>query len=108
MYYSHHRWRLQTTIAKMYCKKKKKLSNIMTKARIQPFCRANKIDIGYFDGIGVFPRSVTDRNNALFLYNNDFCLMRKLEGVSFNQAIKEKKDNIKTVDNFITEENVSS
>ena len=65
----------------------------MTKARIQPFCRANNINLGYYDGIGVFPRSVTDRNNALLLYNNHFCLLRESEGVSFDKAIKELKDN---------------
>ena len=80
----------------------------MTKARIQPFCRANIINLGYFDGERVFPRSVTDRNNALFLYNNHFCLIWISERVSFNQAIKELKDNFKMVDNFITEENVNS
>ena len=40
-------------------------SNIMTKARIQPFCKANDINLGYYDGGRIFPRSVTDRNNAL-------------------------------------------
>ena len=44
-------------------------------ARIQPFCRANNINIRYFDGTRVFPRTVTDRNNALFLHSNHFCLM---------------------------------
>ena len=40
-------------------------SNIRTKARIQPFCRGNNFNLGYFDGERVFPGSVTDRNNAL-------------------------------------------
>ena len=80
----------------------------MTKARIQPFCRANNINLGYYDGIRIVPRSVTDRNNALFLFNNHFCLTWKSEGVSFNQAIKGLKDNFKIVDNFITEANVRS
>ena len=30
-------------------------SNIMTKARIQPFCRANNNNLGYWDGERVFP-----------------------------------------------------
>ena len=60
----------------------------MTKAGIQPFCRANNIIIGFFDGTRVFPRTVTDRNNALYLYNNHFSLIWKSENVSFNQAIK--------------------
>ena len=73
----------------------------MTRARIQPFCRANNINIGYFDGTRVFPRSVTDRNHDLFLHSNRFCLIWKSEGVSFNQAIKELKDNFKIVGNYI-------
>ena len=44
----------------------------------------------------------------MFLYNNHFCLIWKSEGVSFNQAIKELKDNFKKFDNYITEENVKS
>ena len=44
----------------------------MSKARIQPFCRANKFNLGYFDGTNAFPRSVTVKNNALFLYNIHF------------------------------------
>ena len=80
----------------------------MTKARIQPFCGANNINLGYFDGTRVFPRSVTDRNNSLFSYNNHFCIIWKFDRVSFNQAIKELKDNFKIVDNYITKENVNS
>ena len=56
----------------------------------------------------MFPRSVTDRNNALYLYKNQFCLIWRLEGVNFDKARKELKDNFKLVDNYITEENVKS
>ena len=80
----------------------------MTTARNQPFCRANNINLGYFDGTRVFPGSVTQKNKALFLYNNHFCLVWKSEGVSFNQAIKELRDNFKIVQNYFTEENVHS
>ena len=80
----------------------------MTKARIQPFCRANNINLGYYDGIRVFPRSVTDRKNALFFYNNHFCLIWKSEGVSFSQGTKELKNKLEIVDNYITEENVKT
>ena len=80
----------------------------MTMARIQPFCRANDINLGYFDRTRVFLRSVTERNNALFLYNNQFCLIWKSEGISFTQVFKEMKDNFKIFDNYITEENVNS
>ena len=80
----------------------------MTKARIQPICRANNFSLGFFDGDGVYPRSVTNKNIALFIYNNHFCLIWKSQRVNFNQAIQELKDNFKNVDNYITEENVNS
>ena len=79
----------------------------MTKARTQLFCKAKNNNLGYYDGIRVFPRSITEKNIALFLYNNH-CLIWKTEKVSFNQAPKELKDNFKIVDNYITEENVDS
>ena len=91
-----------------FIRNEKRRSNIMTKARIQPFCRANNINIGYFDGDGVYPRSIINRDSALYLYDNHFCLIWKSEGVSFKQAIKEIDDNFKKVDNYITEENVNS
>ena len=49
-----------------FIRNEKTRSNIMTLARIQPFCRANNINLGYFDGRRVFPRSATDRGNASF------------------------------------------
>ena len=88
----------------------KRRSNMMTKARIQPFCRTNNFNLGYFDEIiRVFPRSVMNRNKNLFLCNNHFCLIWKSENIRFNQAIKKiEKKNIKIVDTFITEGNVDS
>ena len=80
----------------------------MTMARIQPFCRANKINLGYYNEDRVFRRSVTQTNIALYLCNNHFCLIWKSENVSFKQAFKDLKDNFKIVDNYITEENVKS
>ena len=80
----------------------------MTKAPIQPLCRANNINLGFYDDDRVFPRTVTNRDSALYLYDNHFCLIWKSEGVSFKQAIKEIDDNFKKVDNYITEENVNT
>ena len=91
-----------------FIRNEKRRTNVMTKARIQPFCRANNYNLGYWDGERVFPRSVTNRNTTLFLYNNHFCLIWKSEGVSFCQAIEELKDNFKILDNYITEETVNS
>ena len=91
-----------------FIRNEKRRANIMTKARIQPFCRANNINLGYYNDDRVFPRSVTSRDSALFLFNNHFCLIWKSQSVSFNQAIQELKANFKMVDNYITEENVTS
>ena len=51
---------------------------------------------------------VTERNIALYLYNNHFCLKWKSEKVSFNQANRKVKDIFQIVDNFTTEEIVNS
>ena len=83
-------------------------SNVMTKARIQPFCRANNINLGYYNNDRVYTRTVTNRDSALYLLNNHFCLIWKSENVSFKQAIRELEENFKIVDNYITEENVNS
>ena len=91
-----------------FIRNEKRRSKFMTKARIQPFCGANNINLGFYDGDCVFPRSLTNRDSALYLYNNQFCLIWKSQGVSFYQAIQKLNDNFKTVDNYITEENVNS
>ena len=44
-----------------FIRSEQRRSNIMTKARIQPFCRAINNNLGYFDGDGVFRRSVTKK-----------------------------------------------
>ena len=50
-----------------FIRNEKKRANIMTKARIRPFCRANKISLGYYNDDRVFPRSVTNRDSALYI-----------------------------------------
>ena len=87
---------------------KKKRSNIMTMARIQPCLKKLGIDLGYYNGDRVYPRSITNRDIALYLYNDHFCLIWKSQGKSFKDTIQELKDNFKIVDNYITEENVNA
>ena len=45
-----------------FIRNEKRRTNIMTKARNQPFCRANNIVLGYWDGERIFPRTVTNRD----------------------------------------------
>ena len=54
----------------------KRRSNMMTKARNPPFCRGNNINLGYWDGERIYPRTVTNRD-----YNSSkyflFCHLKK-------------------------------
>ena len=82
-------------------------SNVMTSARIQPFCKKYSINIGCFDGMRINPRNLTQRNTSLFIYNNHFCLIWKSQNISFNQVIEnELKPNFKIVDNVISDKHV--
>ena len=83
-------------------------SNVMTSARVQPFCRNHNIVIGCYDGFRVCPRNIAQRNIALKINNNHFCLIWKANGISFDRAIKELKDNFRVVDNVISEKHVKS
>ena len=63
-------------------------SNVMTSARVQPFCRKFSINIGCYDGFRVCPKNITQRNIAIKIHINHFCLIWKSDGVSFDKAIK--------------------
>ena len=83
--------------------------NVMTSARIQPFCRKYNINIGCFDGTRTNPRNFTQRNTSLFMSNNHFYLVCKSDGVSFNQVIEDElKPNFKVVDNVVSDKHVKS
>ena len=47
-------------------------SNVMTSARVQPFCRKHNINIGCYDGFRVCTRNITQRNTALKIHKNHF------------------------------------
>ena len=91
-----------------FIRNEKRRCDVMIMARIQPCLRKLGTDLGYYKGDRVFPRTVTNRDSALYLYNNHFCLIWKSEGVSFNHALKELEDNFKIVEKFLTAENVNS
>ena len=56
----------------------------MLSAKIQPFCRKFKINIGCYDGFRVCPRNIAERNVAFYVHENHFCLIWKSDGISFN------------------------
>ena len=78
----------------------------MIYAKIQPFCKNYNINIGCIDGIRINPRNLTQRNTSFFIHNNPFCLIWKSNGISFEKAIKELKDNFKVVDKVISDKHV--
>ena len=79
----------------------------MASARIQPFCRKNKINFGCFDGTRINPQNRTQRNTSLFTHINHFCLIRKSNCISLNQVIEDElKPNFKVVDNVKPDEHV--
>ena len=54
----------------------------------------------------IYPRSVTERNKVLYLYNDQFCLIWKSEAVSFKNASDELRSKSKRVNKYVTDENV--
>ena len=92
-----------------FIRSEQRRSNVMTSARIQPFCKKYNINIGCFDGTRINPRKLTQINTSLFIYNNHFCLIWKSDRISFKQVIENKlKPNFKVVDNVISDKHVES
>ena len=77
----------------------------MTLARSQPCLINLGSEVGYFNG-RKRPRNFQDRSEALFLYNNHFCLIWKSQAVSFIEAVEKLKPKFKMVYNYKTEANV--
>ena len=70
----------------------------MTSARIQLFRRKHSINIGYFDGGEVWLRNITERIIEIKLPENAFCLIRKSNHISFNEATEELENKFKIID----------
>ena len=86
---------------------KHRRSNVMTSARVGSFCRKYNINIGCFDGTRINPRNITQRDTALKIHNNHFCLIWKSDRISFNEVIEnEIKPNFKVVDNVVSDKHV--
>ena len=83
-------------------------SKLMTSARIQTFCKIHNLNKFCYDEYRVCPINITERNIAVFMYKNQFCLLWKSHGVSFNEAIEELKLNVEVADNVISGKHVES
>ena len=80
-----------------FIRNEKRRSNVKTQACIEPCCKAFDINIGYYNGKKLYPGMVTERNKALYLYRNRFCLTWKSERISSNEAIKQLKSILKNI-----------
>ena len=88
--------------------RKKRRNNVIIKARNQPFCIANNINIGYFNGNEVYPRSVKEEFKALHSWNNNCFLIKKSECVSFSKTVEEIKSKTTIVKNRMSFGNSNS
>ena len=90
-----------------FIRSEQRRSNVMTSARVGSFCRKYNINIGCFDGTRINPRNIAQRNTALKIHNNHFCLIWKSDNISFNQVIEnELKLNFKVVNNVVSDKHV--
>ena len=80
-----------------FIKNSKTTKNIMTSAKIQPFCKKYNINLGVYNKNQqeILPRSATERRICLYIHENHFCLIWKTKNTTFTKAIKELEDNFK-------------
>ena len=76
-----------------FIRNEKRRSEIMTMGRIQPCSKNLGIELGYNNGIEIYPRTICTKDVGLYLYSNHFCLVWKAQGASFNQTRQETKKN---------------
>ena len=88
-----------------FIKNSKTTKNIMTSAKIQPFCKKYNINLGVYNinQQEILPRYVTERRLCLIIHENHFCVIWKRKNTSFTNAIKELEDNFKYEDNQISD-----
>ena len=60
-----------------FIRNEKRRSKIKTMARIQPCLRKLGIDLGHYNGKEICLRKITESNRAVYLHNNQFCLIWK-------------------------------
>ena len=79
--------------------------NIITPAKIQPFCRKYIINLGVYNKKqqSILPKTVTERTLCLLIHNNHFCVIWKNNQSSFLDAIEETELNFRHEENQIND-----
>ena len=75
-------------------------------SRIHHFYKKHNFYIGYFHGSRLVPRRITETVICLYIHENHFCVKWKLQNVSFNKTIDEKKSNFRVVDSILCNRHV--
>ena len=88
-----------------FIKNSKTTKNIMTSAKIQPFCKKYGIDFGVYNinQQEILPGCVTERRLCLIIHENHFCVIWKSKNTTFTDALKELEDNYKYKANQISD-----
>ena len=91
-----------------FFKESQRNKNIITSAKIQPFCKKQKINLGVYNPKQqeILPRSVTERRICLFIHENHFCVIWKREKTNFTDAIKEIEKDFEYQPNHINDNNL--
>ena len=79
--------------------------NIITRAKIQPFCRKYNLILGVYNvkQKTILPRSVTERNKCLYIQNRYFFVIQKKNQSKFSDASKELEEIFKYESNEISD-----
>ena len=79
--------------------------DIMTSAKIQPFCKKYNINLGVYnkDQRTILLKSIKERIICLYIHKNNFCLISKTINTSFTDAIKELGNNFEYEPNHNTD-----
>ena len=78
--------------------------NVMLLARRQPFVKKYGIEVGYFNGKDVMPRTVKERRKCLYLHNNHFS---SIWGHSLKKTVEELEANFKLVSSYVKCNNIN-
>ena len=94
--------------SQQYCdfiKESQRNKNIMTSAKIQPFCKKHNINLGVYDlkQKRILPLSIKERRICIFIHQNHFCVIWKTVKTNFTDAIEELEKNFEYQPNHITD-----
>ena len=88
-----------------FIKQSDRCKNKMTQAKTQPFCRQYNLNLGVYNVKQkiILPRSLTQRNIFLYIHDNHFYVICKINLSTYFDTIKDLKGNFKYESNQISD-----